>query len=169
MRRAHFIVAGLLMGVTQPGVAASVDERDMKAALIYNFSVYTTWPEDNAKVFNVCTFDDDQDNLNEQLLERKTINGKPVHVTHLHQMEEVKGCQVLFVEEAAKAHDRRLRDAVKKYSVLLVDTAQNPTQTGMIQIALVDKRYHFVIDYQAVKDANLMLSSKLLRLATRVY
>jgi hypothetical protein len=58
---------------------------------------------------------------------------------------------------------------VKKYSVLLVDTAQNPTQTGMIQIELVDKRYHFVIHHQAVKEANLMLSSKLLRLAARVY
>lgn len=169
MRSAHFIIAGLLMGLNQPGVAASVDERDMKAALIYNFSVYTTWPEDTAKVFNVCTFDDDQDNLNEQLLERKTINGKPVNVKHLRQIDDVKGCQVLFVEEAAKAHDRRLHDVVKKYSVLLIDTAQNPTQTGMIQIELVDKRYHFVIDHQAVKDANLMLSSKLLRLAARVY
>lgn len=157
------------MGTTQLGTAASVDARDMKAALIYNFSVYTTWPEDTAKVFNVCTFDDDQDNVNEQLLERKTIHGKPVHVTHLHHIDDVKGCQVLFVEDTAKAHDRRLHEAVKKYAVLLIDTAQNPTQTGMIQIELVDKRYHFVIDHQAVKDANLMLSSKLLRLAARVY
>jgi len=169
MRRAHFIFAGLLMGVTQPGAAGSVDERDMKAALIYNFSVYTTWPEDTAKAFHVCTFEDDQDNLNEQLLERKTINGKPVHVTHIRQLDELKNCQVLFVEDTTKAHDRRLFDLVKKYSVLLVDTAQNPTQTGMIQIELVDKRYHFVIHHQAVKEANLMLSSKLLRLAARVY
>lgn len=157
------------MGVSQPGIATSVDERDMKAALIYNFSVYTTWPDDTAKVFNVCTFDDDQGNLNEQLLERKTINGKPVNVKHVRHIDDVKDCQVLFVEDTAKVHDRRLQDVVKKYSVLLIESAQNPTQTGMIQIELVDKRYHFVIDHQAVKDANLMLSSKLLRLAARVY
>lgn len=169
MRPLNFLLASWLVGWMQPSLAASVDERDMKAALIYNFSVYTTWPESPDKVFNICMFEADQESLNEALLERKVLNGKPVQVRSIHHVDEVKTCQVLFVEEANIRNDQQLRQQLQKHSVLFVHHGQKQTNASMIDIQLVDKRYSFSINHQAAKDANLTLSSKLLKLATRVY
>jgi hypothetical protein len=165
----NLLLVSCLAGWMQPVIAAPVDERDMKAALIYNFSIYTTWPETSSKVFNVCMFEGDQESLNEGLLEKRTLNGKPVRVLSIHRIEDVKTCQVLFMEDVKNIEDKRLIQQLQKYSVLLVHNGQKHTDASMIHIELIDKRYHFSINHQAAKDANLTLSSKLLRLATRVY
>jgi YfiR/HmsC-like len=170
MRRAtNILLASCFAGWMQPVIAASVDERDMKAALIYNFSMYTTWPENSDQFFNICMFDGDQENLNEALLERRVLNGKPIHVRNIRDMEDLKTCQVLFMEEATTKNDKQLLQQLKKNSVLFVHNGEKQTDASMIHIELVDKRYHFSINQQVAKDANLTLSSKLLRLATRVY
>jgi len=165
----NILLVSLMTGWMQLGIAAPVDERDMKAALIYNFSVYTTWPKTPSKVFNVCMFESDQDSLNEHLLEKRTLNGKPIRVLSIHRIDDVKNCQVLFMEDAKNAENKQLIQQLQKYSVLLVHNGQKRTDASMIHIELIDKRYHFSINHQAAKDANLTLSSKLLRLATRVY
>ncbi len=169
MGRIHIYLASLLASWMQPGFAASVDERDMKAALIYNFAVYTSWPNNADKAFNICMFEADQESLNEAMLERKVLNGKSVHVRNIHDIEDVKACQVLFMEDATTKDEKHLLQQLQKYSVLFVHNGQKQTDASMIHIELVDKRYHFSINHQAAKDANLTLSSKLLRLATRVY
>lgn len=169
MRRLNILLLGCLASWAQLGLAATVDERDMKAALIYNFSVYTKWPENTGKNFNICLFEADQESLNAAMLESKVLNGKPVHVRNIHHLDDVKTCQVLFMEEASTQNEKQLLQQLQKYSVLFVYNGQKLKDTSMIDIELVDKRYHFSINHQAAKDANLTLSSKLLRLATRVY
>jgi hypothetical protein len=163
------ILASWLAVWAQPSIAATVSEQDMKAALIYNFSVYTTWPQDTFKVFTICMFERDQETLNEAMLEKKAINGKQIHVKNIHDIEDVKSCQVLFMEEANQAQEKRLLPLLQKYSVLFIHNGQKHAEASMIKIELIDKRYAFSINLQAAKDANLTLSSKLLRLATRVY
>lgn len=169
MRRLNIFLASWLASWMQLGLAASVDERDMKAALIYNFAVYTSWPASSEKAFNICMFEADQESVNEAMLERKVVNGKSVHVRSIHDIDDVKICQVLFMEDATTKDEKHLLQQLQKYSVLFVHNGQKQTDASMIHIELVDKRYHFSINHQAAKDANLTLSSKLLRLATRVY
>lgn len=169
MRFLQILLICCLACWVQLGIASSVDERDMKAALLYNFSVYTSWPNNEDKEFNICIFEADQENLNESLLESKVLSGKPVRVRNIHHIDDVKTCQVLFVEEANISNEKLLQQALQKHSILFVHNSQKLTDASMIRIELVDKRYHFSINNQAVKEANLTLSSKLLRLATRVY
>lgn len=169
MRRLNIFLASWLASWMQLGLAASVDERDMKALLIYNFSIYTTWPDNSEKAFNVCMFEADQESVNEALLESKVVNGKSVQVRTIHHIDDVKVCQVLFMEESNVRYDQQLQQQLQRYSVLFVHNGQTHTDASMIHIELVDKRYLFSINHQAAKDANLTLSSKLLRLATRVY
>lgn len=164
----HLILVMSLAGWLPLGFAATVDERDIKAALIYNFAVYTSWPESTQHFFNICLVESDQESVNEGMLKSKTLNGKVVHVKHLRDIDDVKTCQILFMEEVSGKEDKRLLQLIKKHAVLFVHNGHQYIDTSMIRIELVDKRYHFSINYQVAKDANLTLSSKLLRLATRV-
>lgn len=169
MRVYPLLLTCWLASWVQLGWAASIDERDMKAALIYNFAMYTAWPDKPAKIFNVCTFEADQDSLNEALLESKMLNGMPVNVRTIRDVDDINACHVLFVEEAKMNNNQNLEAMLQKYSVLMVHNGKTHTDASMITIELVDKRYRFSINHHATKNANLTLSSKLLRLATRVY
>jgi hypothetical protein len=147
-----------------------VDERDMKAALIYNFSIYTAWPEVNSHSFNVCTFEDDKENINTNLLESKKIHGKPIHFKVIRNMVEVKTCQVLYLEEATKLYNSKYSQLIEKLAILTIsENSHQSDSLGIINIKLENKKYHFTVNNQMAKQLNLLVSSKLLRLATKVY
>ncbi|MDI1308839.1 MAG: YfiR family protein [Methylotenera sp.] len=147
-----------------------VDERDMKAALIYNFSIYTAWPEANSNSFNVCTFEDDQENINTSLLESKKINGKPIHFEVIRDVADIQNCQVLYVEEARQIYHSKYSQLIDKLAILTIsENSHRLNNSSIINIKLENKKYNFTINNQAAKQLNLLLSSKLLRLASKVY
>lgn len=149
--------------------AEPVDDRDMKAALIYNFAVFTSWPDIQNDI-TICTFDDDQENLNPKLLKSRKINERRVNFTSIQHDYELQSCQVIYLEESQKLRDNNLPKLLEKYSVLsVVDTTKNSKHNGIINIQLINRKYHFSINNEAAKRAQLLLSSKLLRLATEVY
>src|SRR5688572_10647020 len=100
--------------------AEPVDERDMKAALIYNFSIYTAWPELNSNSFNVCTFEGDEENINTSLLEAKQIKGKPVHFKVIRGAADVKTCQVIYLEEARQIHYSKYSHLINNLAILTI-------------------------------------------------
>ncbi len=171
MKRLNHIICSLALLVL-PAQANTilVDERDMKAALIYNFSIYTAWPEVNSNSFNVCTFEDDEENINASLLESKKINGKPIHFKVIRDAADVKTCQVLYLEEARQIYNSKYSQLIDKLAILTVSESSHQLDSlGIINIKLENKKYNFTINNQAAKQLNLMVSSKLLRLATKVY
>ncbi|MDX1914855.1 MAG: YfiR family protein [Methylophilus sp.] len=98
--------------------------------------------------------------MNDKKITYKTIDG----------IEEIKSCQVLYMEETHWIKDKRLKEHIEKYSVLTIaDTGNQSAYASMINLQLENKKYSFTINNQVVKEASLTLSSKLLRLATRVY
>ncbi|HAE99825.1 MAG TPA: hypothetical protein DCO68_10080 [Methylophilaceae bacterium] len=166
----HFGVMLVWMCLPMLATSAQVENRDIKSALIYNFAVYTTWPAQESNVLNVCAFQEDQDNINYHLLEEKKINDKKITYKTIDGIEEIKNCQVLYLEETHWIKDKRLKENIEKYSVLTIaDTGNQSAYASMINLQLENKKYSFTINNQVAKEASLTLSSKLLRLATRVY
>lgn len=166
----HIICALALLVLPAQANTTLVDERDMKAALIYHFSIYTAWPEVNSSGFNVCTFEDDKENINTRLLESKRINGNPIHFKVIRDVADVKVCQVLYIEEAVQIYSRRYSQLIDKLAILTISESRHQLDSaGIINIQLVNKKYNFTINNQAAKQLNLLVSSKLLRLATKVY
>ncbi len=149
---------------------ATVSERDMKAALIYNFAVFTAWPESRESAFNVCVFDEDKENLNRDILRSKQINGKPVHFEVIFSIGEVQKCQLLYLEDSKNKEDKMLLESMVNFSVLsIADTMDKMASASIINIHLDNKKYKFTVNNEAAKRSNLTVSSKLLRLATKVY
>lgn len=146
-----------------------ISERDMKTALIYNFAVFTSWPLIAGETFNICVFEEDRENINDQLLKAKKISGKQTNLLVIHNINAINNCQVLYLE-AKKIGNKRLADTLQNNSILtIVNSTENTTNTGIINILLINNRFNFTINNEAARDSNLTLSSKLLRLAAEVY
>lgn len=146
-----------------------ISERDMKTALIYNFAVFTSWPLIAGETFNICVFEEDRENINDQLLKAKKISGKQTNLLVIHNINAINNCQVLYLE-AKKIRNKRLADTLQNNSILtIVNSTENTTNTGIINILLINNRFNFTINNEAARDSNLTLSSKLLRLAAEVY
>ena len=159
----------LLFALPVNGRSEQISERDMKTALIYNFAVFTTWPLVAGETFNICVFEEDRENINEQLLKTKKISGKQTSLVVIRNINAINNCQVLYLE-AKKIRNKRLADTLQNNSILtIVNSTENTTNTGIINILLINNRFNFTINNETARDSNLTLSSRLLRLAAEVY
>lgn len=165
----HLFCLPLALALPVKGMSEQISERDMKTALIYNFAVFTTWPFIAGETFNICVFEEDRENINDQLLKAKRISGKQTNLVVIHKINAINNCQVLYLE-AKKIKSKRLADTLKNNSILtIVNSTENTTNTGIINILLINNRFNFTINNETARYSNLTLSSKLLRLAAEVY
>lgn len=146
-------------------------EVEVKAAFIYNFALFTTWPPEAMLADAPMVLCVTADHPLQAALEKLT--GKPVrgHRLHIRKINDntVAGCHVLVFDAHASSSVRV--DAAAP--VLTVSdgapAARNAGSLGpMIALALQNNRVVFDIDASAARQARLQLSSQLLRLARSV-
>ncbi len=165
----YLFCLSLALALPAKGMPEQISERDMKTALIYNFAVFTTWPLIAGETFNICVFEEDRENINNHLLSTKKISGKQTSLLVIRNINAINNCQVLYLE-AKKIRNKRLADTLQNNSILtIVNSTENTTNTGIINILLINNRFNFTINNETARDSNLTLSSRLLRLAAEVY
>lgn len=148
----------------------TVNDKDMKSALIYHFALFTAWPESKEATFKICAFEEDQDNINPDIFAKQQVNGKRMQFEVMHSIEQLKSCQVLFIEDSKRLQERRVAEQLLSTPILsIADTTMRSDKEAIIKIQLEDKKYRFTIDNEAAKQHHLNLSSRLLRLASKVY
>ena len=147
-------------------------EYRVKAAFLYNFSRFVTWP-DHAKrdegKFNLCVLGE---NPFGNLLD--SIAGKPVQnssleIKRLDRVSQVSACQIVFVSKSdAGVLDHMINVLKDKPALTVSDAAGFAENGGIIEFKLVNNKVHFNINIDAADRAGLKISSKLLSLATVV-
>lgn len=154
-------------------------EYQFKAALLYNFSVFTEWPVMPPEAFNFCVLGQDPFGSWLDKIARKTVQGKAIHIRRLGATEDIKGCHLLFVPAMEKELYYRVAPLIKQQAILTItDAPQLDEKWPMIMITVVPetvsaqvpegKLYTFDINHSTAKAMGLTLSSKLLRLARNV-
>ena len=156
-------VAGALLATPAP---AQVRDVDMKAAYIYNFAQFTTWPENRARSAGapLCVCADRASVLWPAL---QAYNGKPVsgrawQVLDAAARPGAAGCDLLVLGRAA--------EAVAAPGVLMVRDGASTHAGAAAAITLVDddEQLRFDVDTREAARSGLRVSSKLLRLARNV-
>lgn len=103
--------------------------------------------------------------LDETVKGEKT-NGHPIIVTRYLKPEDVKPCHILFINISKEEQLTQTLELLKGKHVLTVsDTKMFNRRGGMIQFVNTESKVRFQINLEATKNANLVISSKLLRLA----
>jgi hypothetical protein len=149
--------------------AAAVSEYQLKAVFLFNFAQFVEWPtsafaQQNAPfVIGVLGKDPFGANLDD-VVHGENINNHPLIVQRYRDVQDIGGCQILFIPAAELEHLDEILAALRGRSVLTVTDANATARRGvMIGIIRQDSKIRLRIDVEAAKAANLTISSKLLR------
>ena len=149
-------------------------EYQVKAAFLFHFAQFVEWPEETFKDANspltYCTIGADPfHGALDAALSGKTVGARSLRVMHYRQLQEVRGCQVLFIGEGEHRLVPPLLTSLKGIPALTVGESQDFVQDGgMIGFLLEEDKIRFEINLDAAEHARLKVSSRLLALAKRV-
>jgi hypothetical protein len=146
-------------------------EYQVKAAFIYNFALFTEWPDsafsDKNSPFVVAVIGPDPfGSFLSQTLTNKTIQGRPVILRHLDSADQISGVHLLFVPAEEDDHLDDIFKQVADQPILTVGESDKFLDAGgTIRFLLEDGRIRFEISPDSAARAGLRISSKLLSLA----
>ena len=160
-----------LIAAAAPAWAEAVSENDLKAAFVFNFAVFTEWPQDalsSGAPLSLCASTASPLFAALSQLNDKLVNGHRIRVRA--SGATARSCHVLVLERADRERWTQLRrDLGAPANVLTVaDEAGTVAEGAVISMSVEGKRIGFDIDMAAARAARLTLSSKLLRLARSV-
>jgi hypothetical protein len=166
--RAIAVVA--LLAVCANARSQQVAEHELKAAFVYNFAVFTEWPQEalaaSAPIV-LCTGSASTLSPALQSLNDKVVNGHKLAVRPA--AAGLRACHVLVLGSGDRERWGQIKRDLAGTHVLTVSDDSNISQDGaMIALSVVNQRIGFDVDIKAARSARLQLSSKLLRLARSV-
>ena len=170
-------VLTLLSGLGLAGSVcrAQVDGVDMKAAYIFNFAMFTTWPDGGARgPLVVCAQPDGPLWPSLQALNGRPVNGRPWSVTDLSHPKAAH-CDIVVLARTAQQPALPatgvlvVRDGVVRDRDMRVgDMRVGDGHGAAITLIEDDEHIRFDIDTQEAARCGLRFSSRLLRLARNV-
>jgi hypothetical protein len=168
-----FVCLLLLLFLT-PVVRAAVSETELKAAFLYNFAKFVEWPAEafssETAPIEIAVFGEDEFTVKlRSLLSDKKAHGRSFQVKRISTPQEAKNCQIVFISSSESRRVPQVLDAVRKSPVLTIgETEQFLDVGGMMNFVFEDTQLRFEVYPEAAERVNLVISSKLLRLAKRV-
>ncbi len=150
--------------------ATTPTEYEVKAAFIYNFAKYISWPEaptEAGRPFVVGIVGRDPFGpMLDDVMRGKRIQNRTIVVRRFAGVEDVADCHILFVGSSEKSEVQRIVEALRRAPVLTIgDMDQFAERGGMINLITEENRVRFEINLEAAERAGLTPSSQLLRLA----
>jgi YfiR/HmsC-like len=170
---ATFAVAILAAtSVLQPasigGTSGSV-ELHIKAAYLFNFGRYVSWPQQTGDVVIGVLGHDSIVEILERTIAGKTINGRAYRVKVFASPEQIDHCDIVFVPRSEAKYTQPVLTAVSGKPVLTVSDQENfSSDGGMIEFLLIDDTLKFDINLAAAEKSGLKISSELLRVAHEI-
>lgn len=155
-------------GMSGKAAAQSVSEYQLKAGVLYNFIALTTWPEAPGGVLNVCVYGPNPFAGELGKLAGKKVGDLRLAVLSLHSASALAGCQVVFVSQPVLGNLPRVVDEIGGRPVLTVADAPGGHAGVVLNMELEQGRVKFQANLPVARAAGLLLSSKLLRLASEV-
>jgi hypothetical protein len=169
-RLAVAVGVGLLL-LMRPGVPAAqeVSGPALKAAFLFNFVKFTTWPADvlpDAAPLTMCVLNAPAIGtaLN-QAVQGRAVAGHAIRVAEPGEGNGLRACHVLYVSGPRSAAIKAVA-AVRDVPVLTVSDLQAfTTDGGIAQFHVQQGQLRFLFAVDAVRAARLQISSKLLALS----
>ena len=170
LKRCFFLIV-ILAGFGWVARADISREYQVKAVFLYNFAQFTDWPSsvfaaaDDPIVIGVLGSDPFGSFLDETV-KGEVIKGRHIKVIRFKTVAEIQTCHILYIGQSEANRVERILDAVQKKPVLTVtDLDVAASRRIIIRFIAEHNRVRFQINLEAAKEAQLTLSSKLLRVA----
>ena len=151
-------------------ISQSAPEHEVKAAFLFNFTKFVTWPPiPPGQPFRVCVVADEPTTAAiDRALQNETILDRRAETLILASPEQVRTCQVLFVGRDA-AGAATLLTSGRGLPVLTVgDGPDFLDRGGIIQFVVVEGRVRFDVNLAHASRASLSINARMLRVAREV-
>lgn len=169
LRWAGILALAFSLLASAPAFAQASAEYRVKAGFLYNFIAFTEWPSGVGSRLTLCVHGGHPFDGELHALEGKTVNGRTLALRHTEGLQQLKGCQVVFVARPAIDSLPRIVELTRGEPVLVVADSPGALDAGAgINLLLRQDRVAFEVSLGATRGARLALSSKLLRLASEV-
>lgn len=152
-------------------VAEEVAEYTAKAAFLYNFAIFTTWPDSNFDVFNLCIYGADPFGKDlDKLMKKKRVNERSVTIYRISNLDQLEQCQLIFISHSEIDSLTSVIDTLRNKPILTVADSPDAARRGAtINLAVKDNKVTFEVNLSMVRKAGLNLNAQLLRFATKVH
>ena len=148
-------------------------EYKLKAAFLFNFARFTTWPktaENQAIPFTLCVLGTDPFGAALSGLQERSINERAIklyYADHLHNT--LDQCQVLFVSKSEAASLNSILKYVNGKPIVTVSDIDGfVAASGMFEFVTTEERLSFIINNSQAQANGVHISSSLLNLAYKV-
>jgi hypothetical protein len=145
-------------------------EAQLKAAFLFNFGKYVTWPRITGDTFSICLLGQDPFGpVLDSIVAGEKLGGKPAEVRRIRGAQEASTCQIVFISSSQESHLQSTLVELAKYPALTVsDIPDFVRRGGMIQFVDEDDRVRFIVNLSAAQKAGFVVSSELLKVAKYV-
>ena len=160
---------GLVLS-TQLLAVNHINEYQVKAAFLYNFIVFTQWPEAIDQTINLCIYGEDYFGQEIDKLQAKSVGNNELKVIRLASLEKSKACHVLFISKSAINDLPNILASVQGEPVLTIaDSPEAASKGVIINMNLAQNKINFEVNLESARRVRLDISARLLQLATEVY
>jgi len=175
-RVSRLVIAALVLAAGA-ATAATPDpsvEYAVKATYLYKFGEFVEWPAasfaSDTSPAVVCIVGNDPFGATlDKAITGQRIASRAITVKRLKEAAARSGCQVMYVSGKNEAELTKAIEAVRGENVLTVtDGVAGKTPAGIINFVITNNRVRFEIDDGAAAANGLVISSKLLALASSV-
>jgi hypothetical protein len=175
VRRRFCAALWLALSVLLAGAEGPPREFAIKAVYLVKFIQFVDWPDsafaakESPLVIGILGTDH-LDGALDEAAEGEAIKNHRVVVRRFHNVKEIDGVQVLFIDTSESKRLRSILSALKDRNILTVsDINDFSSEGGIVHFLIENNKVHFRINVDAAKKANLQISSKLLQLAEIVH
>lgn len=168
LKIALLLAIGLMLSSTL-ALAQATPEYRAKAGFLYNFIAFTEWPSKVGSPLTLCVYGADPfgDELN--ALQGKNVGGRSLVTLRASSLAKLKACQVVFIASSAMSDLPSILETLRSEPVLTIADTPGALDAGVgINMVLSQGKIAFEVNLEAARNAQLNLSSKLLRLAGKV-
>lgn len=172
------VAAAALVLLWLPGNAFGAgrpSEDEVKAAYLYNFTYFVTWPatafpSPKAPLVIGVLGRDPIGNHLKRTIAGEQIKGRSLLLRQSNRIADLKSCQILFISASERARLPQVLAELRGLPVLTVGETRLFCQTGgMINFVMSDGKVVFEINRGAVSKAGLKPSARLFKVAKRVH
>lgn len=166
----RFLVLILISLSGLPGSAQrEVEESNLKAAFIYNFTKYIDWDTDSPDEFiiGVIGYSPIYESLQE-IARTKTVNGKKIVVRRFYSPDEITYCNILFISSNCNFSLASVLSKVGRGTLTISEKPGFAERGTAFNFVVVNEKLKFEANIKSIFAAGLKASSQLLKLATIV-
>jgi len=148
----------------------SVEKQAVLAILTLNIARFTRWPEPvfiNAETdINLCIFGDNIVQQSFESIDKKVISNRSIHIINLSRLRNLKQCQLLYLSDLEHSRLIPLLMELQIQPILTIGENIKFLQAGgMVGLIDIKGQMKLNINLSTIKQSNLAISSRLLKLA----